>query len=318
MTSTISLYQRQVSFAQENQEFPGEPLNGGKIDVELDAIGLRLNQLIMRLNLLVRPDGKLKNATVDVSSFTQEALDFITAFGGSGVQVPEEQEGGGVGGPIPGEGSGGSSIVFFRQLLDTPNSFLNAQGKPLVVNMTATGITFGDFPTPVVSFSNLTDADSLSSAVANRYFRANSVGDRATWVELNVEPGAHYARLDDDNDFDFNRQNKQDLGAYREKLVDLGEIAGTVQIDPSSGNHFRGDVVGPCAFVFSTTPTVSGSCYSLTLSLSSPSGTFSHTYFSSHVFDWGPNGVPLLEEGTRNAFTFLVFPTGICLASSMH
>lgn len=311
-TTPPNEYRREASFAEHNIDFPGEPLDGADVDSEFDELGRIVNQVIRRLGVIQRDDGKLRNQTVHYGSLSQQVIDFIVNYGGSGVQFPAEDDDGNV--IIPpggGGGTGEAGVVFFRQLLDvTPKTFAGAAGKPVVVNATATALEFGQFPTMVIRWNDIPNVQDLAPAVAGYILVANDAGDAAVWREFPIDLDGEYARLDIPNDWGFQAQNKMTIGTYRETLVSLNNIAGVVTINPALGNHFRGNIVGDCGFVLSGLPPA-GSVYSFSLCLTSPGGTYAHTWFPSGTVNWGPAGAPVVSAGSTNWFSFVVYPDGL-------
>lgn len=310
MSTPPTEYRREASFAEWNADNPGVPLDGVGVDSEFDAVGLRVNQILRRLGLIQRSDGKLRNQSVHFGSLSQEVIDFITAYGGTGIQVPAIDDDGSVP-PPTGGGSGGDGFVYFRQLLDvTPKTFAGAGGKPVVVNATATALEFGEFPTTVVRWNNIVNVQDLSAEIAGFVAVANAAGDAVVWREFPIDLDGEYARLDQANDWGFNAQNRQLIGNHRETLVSLGDIAGVVNINPANGNYFRGKIVGDCGFVLASLPPA-GSVYSFSLCLTSPGGTYAHTWFPSGTVNWGPSGAPVVSAGSTNWFSFIVHPDGL-------
>lgn len=311
MSTPPTEYRRETSFAEYNAENPGDPLDGASVDSEFDAVGLRVNQTMRRLGLIQRADGKLRNQTVHYGSLSQEVIDFIVAYGGSGVQFPAEDDDGSVVIPPIGGGSGGTGAVFFRQLLDVqPKTFAGAANKFVRVNPSATALIFSDVPTISVRWNDLANVQDLSSAVAGFVPFVNSAGDAIVWREIPIDLDGEYARLDTTNQWGFHVQSNVTMGNYREKAQDLGNIAGVVTINPSAANYFRGNIVGDCGFVLSSLPPA-GSVYSFSLCLTSPGGTYAHTWFPSGTVNWGPAGAPVLSAGSTNWFSFIVHSDGL-------
>jgi hypothetical protein len=297
-------YTRTTSFTEAQAEAPDVPQSGVDLDREFDNAGSILNELRSNLAKIQRDDDKLRNGVVHFYSLSQEVLDFITANGGSGVFVPAVGDDGEA---LPDTGSGGSTggsgAVYFRQLLDTPNSFTGAAGKILRVNDLETGFVYDDETSVEVKFNDLTDTPEISEANAGLFARSN--GTVIEFAALPIDPDGAYARLDEENDWTGQSQKNLHLNNYSEQIVDLGTASGTIELDAQAGNMFRLNANGNCLWNIVNKEADKG--FSFTVRLTS-TGTNGHTWFSG--IDWGDHGEPVLESGKTAVLSFVAWDEG--------
>lgn len=67
---TIPPYERGYSFAGYQASSPGKPLPGPKLDIELNGISTTMNQIVTRINGVIRSDGQLAVGAVTYDALT--------------------------------------------------------------------------------------------------------------------------------------------------------------------------------------------------------------------------------------------------------
>lgn len=241
-------YQRNFSFTQYQIDNPSEPMPGTQLDSEFDDIKLTTDQIRSVIKLLQRDDGRLANGIVYYDSLSQEVKDAIAGEVVSG----DGNGGGGTGGG--GTVVGGDGVSFFRQLFDTPNSYNGKAYQNVRVNGTETGLEFFTPTDPELTFTDLTDTPSNIDNVGGYFLRVGEAGGFVEAVDINIEAGADYARLDEANDFSGNDQSNMVFKSYTEKVQAPAVFSGNQIIDVQEGGVIKGTVTGNINFALSDLP----------------------------------------------------------------
>ena len=316
----MSEYQRSTSFFDWSTQNPTKPVRGVDLDREFDNIGAELKDLKRMLGKIQRADGRLANGVTYIDSCAQELLDLISKYGGSGVYIPEEPGEGGDNGTGATVESGAGTLLH-RGLLDTPDTYQGAGGHQVIVAETEDGLVFREIPEPEIRLQDATDIPDLEGN-GGRVLAVAEGEEGFTFQVLNIEPGALYARLDADNDFQGKKQSNMLMGAYKEDVIDLGQISGNVAIDPAASNVFQATITGDTTFTWLNNAGVQ-KVYSCTMRLTIV-GENAITWFAGAK--WGYETVqegdpPTTIERAKSApkiyadadmlFTWVRFPDGV-------
>ena len=99
--------------------------------------------------------------------------------------------------------------------------------------------------------------------------------------------------------------------SYNEKLIALGTLQNTVDIDLETGNFFSGALYGNTTFTFSNPP-ASGTAYSFTLSVGTPNFIGPYTITWPASVEWSGGSAPdAPATNERDIFVFTTHNGGV-------